>query len=312
MAMNRTPQYSIGAAARSAGLTPLVLRAWERRYGVVRPSRTQTGRRMYTQEDVDRLSLLKRLTDAGHRIGGIANLSPEDLGVLAAQSALLEEVQQRVGDRSREGAPNYLEEALKATADLDASGLEDVLQRASLDLSPVRLRRELIQPLMVEIGELWRVGTLRIAHEHLATAVVRTFLSGMNTRQHVSPGSPLLVITTPSGDLHEIGALLAASHALEVGYEVLYLGPNMPADEIAASVNASHARAIYLSLVYPLGDHGVRSQLLALRRLVGEELPILVGGRAVESYQEAVAAGNMLPVSSPEEFDRLLASLPGF
>jgi len=171
------------------------------------------------------------------------------------------------------------------------------------------MRRDIIQPLLVEIGERWRKGTLRIVHEHMASSVVKAFLAGLNARHHIAAGSPVLAVATPSGDIHELGALLASSHALEVGYDVLYMGANLPAEEIAAGVDSRSARALYLSLVYPLNDPGIRGELATLRRLLGAGFPVLVGGRGTASYAETLDDLGMLVVAGAEDFDRLLTDL---
>ncbi|PJA75404.1 hypothetical protein CO151_06580 [bacterium CG_4_9_14_3_um_filter_65_15] len=306
------PRFTIGVVSRRTGISPLVLRAWERRYGVVEPGRTDTGRRQYSAADIEKLSLLKILTDSGHRIGDVANLPVTELRSLVREVPLpgpgMAPVRGATSDS--DSVDRLLGLALEATAAMDNQTLKQVLEQASRDLSPVRVRRVLIQPLMVEIGERWSQGTMRIAHEHMATAVVNTFLAGLNARQSVAPGSPLLALATPSGDLHELGALLATARALEVGWDVLYLGPNLPAEEIASGIQARRPRGLYLSLVYPLGDDGIRQELSTLRRLVDPDFPILAGGRGADSYRETLLQLDMILVSDPSHFDNLLADLP--
>lgn len=307
-----SPRFTIGVVSRRTGISPLVLRAWERRYGVVEPGRTDTGRRQYSAADIEKLSLLKVLTDSGHRIGDVANLPVAELRSLVREVPTPGPSMAPARGATTDGDPvdHLLGLALEATAAMDNQALKQVLEKASRDLSPVMVRRNLIQPLMVEIGQRWSLGTLRIAQEHMATAVVNAFMAGLNARQSVAPGSPLLALATPSGDLHELGALLATARALEVGWDVLYMGPNLPAEEIASGVQARQPRGLYLSLVYPLGDDGIRQELSTLRRLVDPDFPILAGGRAAESYRDTLLDLGMILVSDPSHFDKLLADLP--
>jgi methanogenic corrinoid protein MtbC1 len=97
-------------------------------------------------------------------------------------------------------------------------------------------------------------------------------------------------VTTPSGQLHEIGALLAAATAASEGWRATYLGPSLPADEIAAAVRQNGARAVALSIVYPTDDPHVRTELQRLGQLVGRDAVILVGGRGASSYRSALEA----------------------
>lgn len=305
------PRHSIAVVSRRTGINQLVLRAWERRYAAVVPSRTPTGRRRYTDADLEKLILLASLTGAGHRIGDIAGLPLAELQGLAREN-LAPGSAPGAGRRGADpvptagveaDAPRLLAEALVAVTDLDARGLEAVLDRGLVALSKPELRRRLLVPLLVEIGNRWKDGQLRVAHEHMATSIVTAFLTALNARCRVAPGAPVLAVATPAGQMHELGALLAAGHALEAGWDVLYLGPNLPAEDIAAAVRSRSARAVLLGLVFPQGDPGTAGELRELRRLVGSDLPLLVGGQAAPSYAEVLAEVGALTFSSPEDLE---------
>jgi methylmalonyl-CoA mutase cobalamin-binding subunit len=100
---------------------------------------------------------------------------------------------------------------------------------------------------------------------------------------------PLLIVTTPPGQLHEFGALMAAATAVENGWEVVYLGPNLPAEEIAAAARQRGADAVALSIIYPSGDPRLRREMHRLRQFLGPDIPILVGGRAAAAYRETLS-----------------------
>ena len=305
---SKTPGIGIAAAARRTGLSQEILRAWERRYDAVRPLRTATGRRRYREEDLERLTLLRRLTASGHRIGDVASLPVADLQELA--EALTDAPPPRVSaDSAETGSPDLLASALRAIEQMDARTLESVLEQATLSLSRPHLRSGLIAPLMREIGLRWASGSLRVVQEHLASAVIRSFLLTSLTRQPSLPGSPLLVSATPSKQLHEIGALLAATHAQDAGWEVLHLGADLPAEEIAAAAARRGARAALLSLIYPLADPLVSEQLLSLRRLLDPALGVIVVGRAMQSYAEALERIGALRAGTPAELSQILESL---
>lgn len=304
------PRHSIAVVSRRTGLSQLVLRAWERRYGVVAPGRTDSGRRRYSDLDVERLSLLGRLTAADHRIGDIANLPLADLRQLVGE-LVVPAVARPVSVTPATGdAAAHLEQAMRAVAALDPAALEGVLTRASLDLGRTALRQELIQPLLERIGDQWRDGSLRIAHEHMASTIVHAFLAAGNAAQVPEPGSPLLIVTAPVRNRHELGALLAASLGLDLGWEVLYLGVDLPAEEIAAAAMQRGARAIFLSLIYPPADLVVATQIEQLRRLVGPGVGLLAGGAAAESYAPSLARIGAVIASTPAAFGAALEEIP--
>jgi methanogenic corrinoid protein MtbC1 len=302
------PRHSIAVVSRRTGITQLVLRAWERRYAAVTPSRTPTGRRKYTDHDVQKLTLLKYLTDAGHRIGDVAHLGLSEL------EGLYRDIQPTVGspavpveDSGQPAAPaELLQEALVAVENLDSRDLEAVLNKALVDLSKPDLRKYLLVPLMQEIGSRWQDGKMRTSHEHMATSIVVAFLCSINSRYRVAPGAPVLAVATPAGQMHELGALLASSAAYEAGWDVLYLGADLPAEDIAAAVKSRGARALLLSLVFPQGDSGTMAELRELRSLVGPRLPIFAGGQGVPSYTVVLAEMGATAFSNVDKLDEAL------
>lgn len=276
-----SPRHPIGVVTRRTGLKADLIRAWERRYGVVAPGRSETRRRLYSDADVERLKLLAELVDHGRRIGGLVELDTDGLAALlqedlAASIASPAPVYRRAED--------FLEPCLAAVRELDGEALEALLIRASLELSRVHLLEDLSVSLLRRIGEEWHGGRLRPSHEHLASAALRSFLGGLQGAA-TAAGAPTLVVTTPAGQLHEFGALLAAATARSEGWQVLYLGPNLPAEEIAMVAHRRQARALALSITYPPDDSDLSRELLRLRRLVAPELAILVGGQARHGYR---------------------------
>ena len=268
------------------GLSPHVIRIWEKRYKAVEPERTGSNRRVYSEENIERLSLLRAVTLAGHSIGRVAQLPIEELHRLAKSSAA-DRPGQAASRPHLEKLP-YLEESLDAVRALDQDALEEALQRAATAVGNQGLLQRVIAPLVQAIGDLWRDGTITAAHEHFASAGIRVFLSRASRPFPQGDAGPVLVVATPSGQLHELGALLAAATATNLGWKVTYLGASLPAPEIAGAARQNHARAVALSLVYPEDDTRLEGELCRLRELLPPEIPLLVGGRAMVAYGEVL------------------------
>lgn len=299
-------RHSMKLVTRRTGLTPHVIRVWERRYGAVAPARTGTNRRRYADAEVERLELLKRLTDAGHSIGTIATLPTEKLRELAAAAPGNGHARSGgdipvEGRQMAETPAAFLDESLAHVRALDARALAETLDRAALALGGQGALQKVIAPLAQNIGDLWRDGAITAAHEHFASAVIRTFLGHAAKSFASADHAPVLLVATPTGQLHELGALLAGAAAANVGWRVTYLGPSLPAAEIAGAAAQNRARAVALSLVYPEDDPRLEGELKRLRELLPAEVALLVGGRAMPAYRVAVQQAKATPVSDLEE-----------
>lgn len=287
-------KHPIKIVAQKTGLSPHVIRMWEKRYRATRPVRTTTNRRLYSDAEVARLILLKRATQTGRGIGNVASFTDEELQQLWQADRLpAAAVPRHMAVAPRPvavSAESFLATCLRATEQLDHAALETALSGALVSLSQPRLIDEVIIPLMQRIGEMWRNGALRVAHEHMASAIVRSVLGRLHALPKQSPAAPVLVVATPAGQLHEFGALIVAATAAAEGWHTIYLGPNLPAEEIAGAVEQSRARAVALSLIYPANDPRLAQELQHLRSNLAPEVVLFVGGRASDSYREVLVA----------------------
>lgn len=286
---NPSRRHPIGVVARRTGLKPDLIRAWERRYSAVEPGRTQTRRRFYSDADIERLLLLRRVTGTGRGIGQIAHLANEELRALIAEEPVARSYPVTPGPAAppppmTDTAEPYLTLSLSAAQRLDIHDLEQQLERASVALSRHNLLEKLLVPLMQRIGDLWQRGELRPVHEHMASAVVRSFLGSMRAAYHAAASAPQLIVTTPTRQLHELGALIAAATAASEGWQVTYLGCDLPAEEIAAAAVQKGAKAVALSIVYPPDDAHLSDELRRLRRLLPRTTELIVGGRCSAAY----------------------------
>ena len=285
--------YPIQVVVRETGLTAHVLRVWERRYGAVVPKRTASRRRVYSDEDVKRLKLLRRLTLAGHPIGSVANLPQEQL------KSLIDAREDRAALEQPAAAQDtpIIRDCIQAVKAFDFETLNSLLERVSVVSGYNALLRHVIAPLAHRLGVLWEEGVLKMSHEHFATAAIRAFLLNP-TRHYAGENShATLVAATPQGQLHELGAVMATALAAEQGWRAIYLGPSLPAAEIAGAALQNHARVVALSIVYPADDANVERELYDLRRFLPADVALLIGGRAAEHYRDALEANGAIFVN---------------
>lgn len=306
--MTAPKRHTIKVAARRAGLSTHVIRMWERRYGAVSPGRTDSNRRLYSDSDIERLILLRRATEAGESIGQIADMEDENLREMALSAPLVPAMTAESGREGR-SPQEYLDSCLEAIKAFDAPLLQNCLTDASLSLGRQVLLDQLLHPLLEQVGIHWNEGRLRVYHEHLASAVVRSLFGILTTSSPVDERAPALVATTPAGQLHEFGALMAATTALSVGWRVLYLGPNTPAENIAAAARESGASVVALSLIYPPDDPRIREELRRLGHLLDGNTRVIAGGRAWPAYQGILNRIGAAVVTDLADFRQLLSDL---
>lgn len=311
---NNNQKYSIKVVENRTGLTHHVIRVWEKRYKAVIPKRTETNRRLYSDLDIERLRLLNKATKAGHKIGQIANYSLEELKSLIKEDELFlpsfQEAEKIQPSAYKKEVPieDLLNNALTSTQNLDTSALESHLSLATIYHSTPIVLEKLIVPLLRKMGDLWRDGEFRIAHEHLASAVIRTVLGNMINTHEVPSNAPHILIGSPSGQFHELGALIVAATAVSAGWRVTFLGANIPAEEIAGVARLNPTKVVALSIIFPADDPRLVNELKKLRRFLPKGTKIIIGGRSAYSYKKTIDEINAILLS---DMPSLMAVLEG-
>lgn len=297
-------RYPIGVVARRTGLSKDVLRVWESRYAVVKPARSESGRRLYSEEDVERLTLLREAISGGWSIGEVAGRSMEELRSLVIPA--------RAAAVARDGAtaPDELvAECLAAIEAMSARSLEATLSRAIVELPAAVFLDDVVAKLLEEIGNRWQGGVLDPGQEHLASMAVRTALARVISDMQPGDLAPAILVATPSGEDHELGAMMAAAAAASSGWRTIYIGVDLPAADIAAAVRRTKAEAIGLSLVSANGGSAVArvsEELDRLRAEVGPGVRIFLGGRAAVGHADVAARIGAERISDLSAFrDRL-------
>lgn len=300
-------QHSIVIAAKRAGISPHLVRAWEKRYNAVSPDRTDTNRRLYSEDEVERLRLLGVLTKQGYRIGDIAR---------QATPALLQMVSTDDSTRTSSAStpPESLTQAnLKAALDaiqqMDSEALEEILKRNTVAMGQRGTLERLISPLTRRIGDMWIEGSLSTAHEHFASNILRMFLLNGSRAYAEGTNAPVIIVTTPVGQLHELGAAMVAAFARDLGWRVLYLGASLPAADIAHVATINRAKAVALSIVHPADDAALPGELKLLRKLLPDDIAIFAGGESAVIYASQLDGSGIVITKDLDEFTRQLTGL---
>jgi DNA-binding transcriptional MerR regulator/methylmalonyl-CoA mutase cobalamin-binding subunit len=284
-------EFSVAAVVRLTGLSEHVLRAWERRHRAVVPWRSSGGTRRYSAADVARLRLLAAGVASGHPIRRLAPLDDAALEVLLKRPEPVENP--------------HLAALFAALDRLDLGALE---RQLGLQLSALGARPfldEIAVPFLREVGSRWERGDLRPSEEHAASAALHAVLARAQ-RALGGPAANGLVLATLPGERHEFGILMAALCAQEHDVRVLYLGCDLPVDEVAEAARRSGARVVGIGIV-ALEPAIASRELRSLRRELPASVALWVGG-AGAARLDSVPEGTVL-ISDLASLDTRLALL---
>lgn len=263
--------YKMRTVCELTGLSPALLRAWERRHGLLQPERTAGGHRLYTDHDLKVLRSVQEHMERGLSIGEIAVMGRRSLLASVAPS-LPGRPESDTG-----GLAECRKRLVAAAVDIDAVQIEAVLDQAFGMASPIATIDSVLLPALDAIGDQWADGTLSVAGEHLASAKVITRIRRLLEASNQGPGRPAVVTCLPD-ELHEIGALLSAYALCLAGFRVSYLGAAMPLEDLERACVRIRPAVVSISSVRTpiLQTHLPRLAELVDRR---KEVRFLVGGR---------------------------------
>lgn len=303
--------WTIKEAADRAGLSPDVLRAWERRYGVVRPTRTSSGYRLYSEADIGRLQAMQRLIDDGFRPREAAEVlarRPERAGSQRANGAgVLGELAAPVpGRRSSDGAASELNVRLVAAATaFDVGALRAYFDAIGAFGSFEAACEACLFPGFRAIGDAWADGRLSVAGEHAASAAAMRWL-GAHYRAAARDGAPpQVLVALPPGARHELGAFAHAVALRRRGVSVLYLGADLPVEDVGVAVRVAGASVLVLGAVVA-GDVPAAERVAVAIEAAVRDVRLAFGG---EQAGTLAAHGTVLPGSLDASVEAVLELL---
>jgi DNA-binding transcriptional MerR regulator len=267
------------------GVNPVTLRAWERRYGLIKPVRTPKGHRLYTMSDVDLIQQAVTLLESGMSIGQVGQVLQNDRTLKATDKEEVEE--------PSDSWTGYQRRLMQAVSDFDEVTLNDIYNEV-LSLYPVDIvTSRLIVPLLRELGWRWQQASGGIAEEHFFSVFLRNKLGARFHHRSRDLTGPRLLAACLPGEQHEVGLLLFALAAVDRDYRVVLLGANMPLADLPAVVQRVRCQGLVLSGSAEVPAAVIEQELPAwLPQLT---IPVFIGGRVTERHRAALAA---LPVIS--------------
>lgn len=283
-AIDEKELYPIRTVSSLTGVNSITLRAWERRYGLIKPIRTPKGHRLYTQDDIDLIQQVLELLDKGISIGQVKNY--------------LKGKESKAPSKEKAADPwsSYQRRMLNAIVRFDTNALDNAYNDA-LSLYPIDLvTKHLILPLLKELGLRWASNEGSIAEEHFFGAYLRNKLGARFHHHTGTQNGPLLVAACLPGEHHEVGLMLFCLSAMNQGYRLVYLGADTPFNELKMPVERSEASAILLA-----GAIDPEANVLGneLNELVNDvDVPVFIGGKTAINHTDQIKASGAIPLGA--------------
>jgi DNA-binding transcriptional MerR regulator len=297
----------IGELARRTGASPELLRAWERRYGLLRPTRSQGGFRLYTAADEERVRRMRE-----YLARGVAAAEAARLAVDAATSGPDAETTTPVvlaPETTAAAAPTPLQAAARELAGaldrFDEEQAHAVLDRLLAAYRIETILRELLVPYLHDLGERWARGEVSVAQEHFASNLLRGRLLGL-ARGWGQGHGPAAVLACLPGEQHDLGLIAFGITLYRRGWRIIYLGPDTPIATIRQATETIAPDLVVLAGTVPEPFAAHASAIAALAR----QTRLALGGAGATAELATGTGAQLLdqdPVSAAESMDPALS-----
>ncbi len=273
--------YSISTVSNMTGVNAITLRAWERRYGIITPTRTPKGHRLYSDKDISTIRQVLDLLDQGIAVGQVGQY---------IDRIDTEEPQTKISHWQ-----DYHDRMLKAVIHFDEHSLDQIYSEA-MSLYPVDIvTRDLLIPLLSTLGQRWQTNQRGIGEEHFFSEFVRNKLGSRFHHRNLNNRGPKIVAACLPGEHHELGLLLFSLAAHERDYRIIMLGANMPLNELSEIAARTKCVAITLAATTLLEPDKMMQQLREL--VIGLDIPVFVGGKVAQQYRNEITNTGAIPTS---------------
>ena len=278
-----TGYLRIGELSRRTGVAPELLRAWERRYGLLRPARSEGGFRLYSDADERRVELMRL-----HLRRGLA----------AAEAARLARGEEAAAGQRADGSPELGAGAARLRAALD--GFDEAQAQAALDdlfaaFTVEAVLGTVILPYLGELGERWSTGETTVAQEHFASNLIRGRLLGLGRGWDAGDG-PRAVLACAPGELHDLGLIAFALTLHRRGWRITYLGPDTPVESLADTAERLSPDLVVVSATAKRRLTPILDALAAL----GRKTRVAVAGAGASDGLDGIQALAADPVTAAQ------------
>ena len=277
---------SIATVERETGLSKDTLRVWERRYGFPTPERDDNGERAYAPAQLEKLRLIRRFMDLGHRPGKIVAAPMHEL------TARMRELD--VESRAKLAPTGPLPAVLQLLKQNRVAEMRDHLAQDMMRLGLQRFLLETVTPINAEVGRAWMRGEIAIHEEHLYSEQIQNLLRQAIASTTHAGQSPRVMLTTLSGEEHQLGLLMAQAFLSVEGAQCLSLGIQTPGSDIVSAARALNVDIVGLSFSQAMQPRTACDGVAELRRHLDRGIELWAGGAVWQRVRKAIPGVRML------------------
>lgn len=275
--------YPIRTVSRLTGVNAVTLRAWERRYGLIKPHRTESGHRVYSDNHINEIRQILEMIDRGMSIGQVGTL-------LKAESA------KPLSQQDEDGWDIYRRRMIGAVQSFDEQ-LVDETYNDAMSIYPVDVvTKRLVVPVLGELGQRWHDRSGTVSEEHFFTSLLRNKLGARLHHRGKRSDGPRLILACLQGERHEIGALLFALSAMDRVFRLIYLGANVPLRDLPGVQTKAQCCGIILAGTNEPSDYDLSAELSELVERV--DIPVFVGGRVCSHARRAIEGSGAISLGT--------------
>lgn len=298
-------KHSISVISGSCGIKPHTIRIWEKRYNLFSPGRNDKGRRLYSDEDINKAKMIVELMKHGHGISALAQYSASELEQLIISKRENPILNSSNIDRDQ------MDRLYKHLSDYNLKGLSQELQYARLNTSAREFVLDLVLPIIRDIGLKVATGDYSITQEHIISTIIRDQLSQIFL-PNLNEQNCLFAFATPEGNLHEFSILIADIITRSHRFSTRYLGATHPADCLAQALNALKTPILVLGVISSDKWDYQKNMIPYLRDLDKElhyQLEVILGGGYEIEFPEFEKLKSVKVMKTFEQFDDYLEKL---
>lgn len=286
--------YPIRVVTKITGLTADQIRKWEERYSILNINRSGKGSRRFTDKDLELLQLMVQAKNMGFSLQEIGELQLQDLKEMVNSfEGSSSKVTYPELEQLSEVTKVYFDICIDSLREYNISKMERAIYDVAMELGAVYVIHKFMVPFIKHVGRLWKNNKISKPQERFANAVIKNYLENYRSSfKSFNEDNPTALIATPKGQRAELGCLVNSCLSVAAGWNNIYLGTDLSSGDLIQAVKESKSSCLILSVLYPLDDISLCTELEKIRSGIGDDIDIVINGKKSSIYADTYKSIN--------------------